>query len=406
MSLAQIANYALPLVVLPYITRVVGPANYGIIEFATVTLLYFIVIVEYSFYTTATRKIAALANNRERVSFYFSNVMTARALLFLAALCIFTICMLSIPTFKEHQLVLWLAFPIVAGWMFYPNFLFQGIQKLAVIAFANVIVKGMAAALIFVFINQKGDYFLVTFINGISQLVVGVFTFWYAFKTVEGLVWKKPDSRAVKAVLWDGRFVFLSNFFTRVYGFSTIFLAPFLLTELQTGLFAAASKLITVSQSFLFQPLYGALFPFLSEKLSKGLGHYRKGFRKALLLLSGASLLASGALALLAPYIVHILYGNDYQESSRLIMIMAPMLFLGGLIHMHLQQGLLILRKDKIYMTIVIIAGFISVGLNLVIVPLFELTGAALVKLLIEAAIAGLAIYYFYKKLRELHAKG
>jgi PST family polysaccharide transporter len=406
MGLAQMANYILPLAVLPYVTRVVGVANYALVEFTTVTLLYFIAIVEYSFYTTITRKIAAVAHNSKKVSFIFSNTMLARALLFGAALTLFSLCMLLIPGFRENQIILWLAFPIVLGWVLYPNFLFQGVQKLKVVALANVAVKGIAALLIFVFVHEKEDFVLVTFINGIAQLVVGAFTFFYAFVALKNLAWVRPKIKAVKAILWEGRHVFISNFFTRVYGFSTVFLGFFILKEQQLGLFAVSAKLISVCQSFLFQPLYGALFPYLSQLFAKDFEAYKKAFKKSLLLLVSATVLATLVLGFSANFAIQLIFGQSYQGAGRVLLIMSPILIIGAFVHMHMQQGLLILKRDKVYMKIVIAAGLASIGLNLLLVPLFDLTGAALVKVAIELVIAILATKLYYHYLNKVNAAG
>ncbi len=374
------------------------------VEFAGVVLLYLVVVVDYSFFSTATRKIAAFADNREKVSLIFSSVMVAKAWLFAIALAVFVILIVSVGQFQENALLLWLSFPIVLGWALYPNFLFYGVQKVGVMALANVVIKGLAALLLFVFINQEADYYYVTFINGITQVGVGILTLWYAFKKIDGLRWIKPKTRAVKAVLWEGRFVFVSNFFTRIYGFSSILIGGFLLSPLQLGLFAAASKLINVAQSFLFQPLHGALYPFLSQKHKQGMAVFKKAHTKSLWLLAGATALVTLSLALLAPWAIKILFGADYQSSSRLLVIMSPMLFVGAFAHMSLQQGLLILRKDKGYMYVIIGTGVLSILLNIWWISAYGVEGAAWVRLTTETLIAIGAVVLFYKNLNKLNA--
>lgn len=406
LTLSQFANYVFPLATIPYITRVVGPENYGLIEFATVALLYFIAVVDYSFHTTATRKIAALTGKPDKIATIFSAVMVAKAILFTVALSIFGVLVFFVPEFRKNSYLFWISFPIVLGWALYPNFLFYGLQKVGVVALANVVIKGLAAVLIFVFINQMNDYYYVPFINGITQLAVGFLTLVYALKQMPYLRTKLPKQKAVKAVLWEGRFIFLSNFFTRIYGFGSILIGGFLLTPLQLGIFAAASKLINVAQSFLFQPLHGALFPYLSQKLSAGMSEFRKGHRQGLLLLAGITALATIALMLLAPFAVQLIFGSEYQTSAHLILIMAPMLFIGAFGHMHLQQGLLILREDKSYMVIVITTGLLSIALNIWLMKAFDVEGAAWVRLLTEAVVAFMAIVLFYQKAKKANATG
>lgn len=401
LTLSQIANYVLPLAVIPYITRVAGPSNYGLIEFATVVLLYFIVITDYSFNSTATRRIAACKGKSEQISEIFSAVMMAKLLLFGGALLIFSVLLFAVPTFRENSLLLWMAFPIVLGWALYPNFLFQGTQRLGVSALANVLIKALAAVLIFIFLQKEEDYRLVPFINGITQVAVGALALAYALFYLKGVRWVQPSMAQVFSEIREGRFVFFSNYFTRIYGFSAIFIGGFLLSPVQLGIFAAAAKLITVAQSFLFQPLHGALFPFLSEKLSEGREIFAASHKKSLLLLGAASVAASVGLFLLAPFLVRLIFGEQYVEAGRYLRIMAPMLLVGGFVHMGMQQGLLILRKDKLFLLIVGVAAALSIGLNLWLIPLYGIEGAAWVKLIVEMSIALLAILLFYKHLNK-----
>ncbi len=401
MGLSQIANYLFPLITIPYITRVVGPSNYGLVEFANVVMLYFVVIVDYSFNTTATRKIAAIGHLPARLSMVFSSVMWARIILFGLGLVIFSLLVFSIPRFRENLYLLWISFPIVLGWALYPHFLFAGTQKLGMIALANVVIKGLATLLIFVFIRDQQDFYYITFISGATQVVVGIITLILAFRLMPGLSWLKLKAKAVKAVIWEGRFVFFSNFFTRIYGFSSLLIGGFLLSPLQLGLFASASKLINVAQSFLFQPLHGALFPFLSQKMAAGTGEFRASHRKSLILLALVSTAATILLIVLSSWVVRILFGEDYREAAQLVAIMAPMLAVGSFGHMHLQQGLLILRQDKSYMYLIMVTGVSSVILNLWLINSYAALGAATVRLITEVMVAVFATVLFYQKLKK-----
>lgn len=400
LTLSQLANYVLPLVTIPYITRVVGPSNYGVVEFVTVVLIYFIVIVDYSFNTTGTRKIAAHAKNKEKVSFIFSSIIVAKFLLLGISLAIFSLLMLFIPTFQENSRVFWMAFPIVLGWVLYPEFLFNGVQKLGVVAVGNFAIKGLAAACVFLFIKEQSDYFLIPFINGVTQLIVGALSLWYLFKIAKLAHWIKPKKRAVFAAIKEGRFVFLSNYFTRIYGFGSIFIGGFLLSSTQVGLYSAAAKLVTVAQSFLFLPLYGALFPFLSQKRAVSKAVYLKEFYKYLTLILIATVLASVFLILLAPFLVSLIFGEAFLGAVNLIYIMAPMLLFSCFVHMFMHQGLHVLKQDKYVMYTVILTGIVSIVLNLILIPLFEVRGAAIVKISVEGFIAALAAWFFFRRLK------
>ncbi len=399
LGLSQIANYLFPLITIPYITRVVGPENYGLIEFASVTMVYFIGVVDYSFNTTATRRLAGALQNQRQLQLVFSAVMRAKGWLLLIAALVFGLLLFLIPAFWDKSSLLLMAFPVVLGWALYPTFLLRGVQQLGVVALANLVIKGAAAALIFIFLQSPDQYYLVPFFTGITQLLVGLLALLYSLKKVPGLRFLRVPPRAVRFVFWEGRFVFLSLFMARVYGFGSIFIGGILLSSESLGLLAAAAKLITVAQSTVFQPLQGALFPHLSQYLKQDFAAYRRLHRRSLLRLLMITGLASGGVFLLAPWLVELIFGAEYQPAVPLLRIMAPMLLVGSVAHMSLQQGLLLLRQDRLYLYIVAGAALLSVALNFLLMPLLGMTGGALSKMLVETLLAAGAAVFFYLNL-------
>jgi PST family polysaccharide transporter len=54
----QVANTLLPLITVPYVVRVIGPGNYGLIAFAQAFVTYFVLLVNYGFDLSASREVA------------------------------------------------------------------------------------------------------------------------------------------------------------------------------------------------------------------------------------------------------------------------------------------------------------------------------------------------------------
>ncbi|MDD5501710.1 MAG: oligosaccharide flippase family protein, partial [Candidatus Omnitrophica bacterium] len=74
----QGVNYLLPLAVLPYLIRVIGIGKFGLIAFAQSLIQYFLIITDYGFSLSATRKISISKDSPEQTSAIFSSVMTVK----------------------------------------------------------------------------------------------------------------------------------------------------------------------------------------------------------------------------------------------------------------------------------------------------------------------------------------
>lgn len=64
----QFSNYILPLIIIPYLVRILGPEKFGIVSFGQSLMMYFVLVVNYGFNWSATRAIAMQRNNSYHVN--------------------------------------------------------------------------------------------------------------------------------------------------------------------------------------------------------------------------------------------------------------------------------------------------------------------------------------------------
>ena len=155
LGVVQIANYALPMVSIPIISRIIGPDKFGTINFMSSFIAYFTLLIGFGFDLTATRRVARDPLNKENRNKVFSEVFAAQCLLLLISCVVFIICLLTITKLKGEKEVAIFSFLLCVASVLTQNWLFQAMQDLSKVAILALLSKLLFTVLVLIGIKQR-----------------------------------------------------------------------------------------------------------------------------------------------------------------------------------------------------------------------------------------------------------
>src|SRR5665647_1393730 len=95
--LLQNINYIIPLLLLPYLTRVLGADNFGKIAFAQAFITYFSILTEFGFGTSAVQEIVKVRKDKDALSKVYWTTTFAKLIFASASLVLFLLLLVCIP---------------------------------------------------------------------------------------------------------------------------------------------------------------------------------------------------------------------------------------------------------------------------------------------------------------------
>ena len=103
LSVLQGANYILPLITLPYLVRVLGIDNFGILAMATAVIMYLGILVDYGFNTTGTRAISINRNDIKKVEEIYNTIMFIKVFLLLVAFLVLSFVLYVFDSLRKYS---------------------------------------------------------------------------------------------------------------------------------------------------------------------------------------------------------------------------------------------------------------------------------------------------------------
>lgn len=395
----QICNTILPLITLPYVTRILGTEKYGIFSIAINMIGYLQCIVEYGFAMSATRKVALMEENEKYITNkLFTNILLSRCVLFVFCALFVGVYLLCNGGMNENGICLCILTVTILGFVIQLNWLFQGKQEMKFLAIPNVFARVITTVGIFALVKKASDIYLYCFLYSIIPLISGVVGLVYARRRYS-LRLVKVTLHEVIDEMKEGWYVFTTQLSSKVFGAIGITFLGFFVTSAEAGIYSAVQK-IPYIMMLAWGPISQILYPISSRKLKESFADgykYIYRIRKYTLTLFGALAFLIG---IFGKDIITIAFGIEYAVGYYLIYPLLLWVLLGINNNFLGIQIMLGCGCDKEYSSCFQIGVVFTIILNYVLIYLYGIDGAAVAPFASEF-ILGILLWCKLRKIKE-----
>lgn len=387
--LLQVAGYVFPLISMPYLARVIGAEGFGKIAFASAIVVWIQTISDWGFNLTATRDVAQNRDNKELVSRIFSNVLWVRSVLTLLSGIILLLVVLLVPYLRENADIIFVTFLLVPGYILFPEWFFQAIEKMKYTTFFNLFLKLVFTVAVFVFIHKREDYLMQPLLTTIGYLLCGIGALYLIFKKW-GYSLYKPQWDEIFKTIRNSTDVFINNLMPNLYNSFSVMLLGFFGGSTANGIYDGGNRFPVIFYQFQ-SVLSRAFYPFLSRRPDK------HSFYAKLNIVS--ALIGAVFLILLSPLVIKIMLGDEFEKSVVVMQILSFSVVFLAMGYTYGTNFLIINHKEKPLRNLTFISSIIGMCVSVPLVYYFSYIGAAVTVLLCRGLL-GVGSYVLAKRIK------
>lgn len=400
LGVVQAANSLIPLLVLPYMARVLGPVPFGQVVFVQTVMAVGVLIVDFGFSWSATRHIAQHRDDVHEVSRTFFATWAAQWLLALVLLVVMLIGLFLWPQGRQQAHLYLVASGLVIGQVLFPLWLFQGLEQIKTAAVMQVLTKLCALPFAFLWVRTSSDAFGALAYFSLSALLAGPLS-WR---------WIARSGRVVRVPLhwgdvWqafrDGALLFGSRISISLYTYCVSLALGLWAGPAQLAYFNLADKVKTAIQAML-TPLSQALFPRVSALVQSDRQAARRLLKQAAW---GIALVTGGAGLVVwfgADLIVLLLGGEGFADSVPVLRWLAFVPIIIGLSNLLGVQIMLPLGMHRPFAWILSGASVLSLVCAYPLIHASGARGAAQLVMLTECMVTATMIFYLWRRLWKI----
>lgn len=258
----QFSNYIAPLLVLPYLTRVLGVEGFGIIVMALSMTSIAMILTDFGFNLSGTYWVANHKKYHDHVAKYIGAVVIIKVILSIISISsVVLYILLSEHARFSYPMMFAIALIIISqGFQF--TWLFQGIERMKYITFSLVTAKLLYMLAIFMLVDNANDAVIVLYCLAGSNIISTLIGF--ALLRREGYWISMPSSSTIQDVFTSSIGFFMSRAAVGIYTSASTIIVGSVCGVHQAALYSSAEKLYQAGQG-VTAPVSQALYPYLAR---------------------------------------------------------------------------------------------------------------------------------------------
>ena len=315
MTVLQVLNTLFYVLIYPYLIRTLGAESYGLYVFAMSIVTYFVSFVGFGFDLPAVKIIAQYPTDEKLKAHTLSCIYTAKIYLEILSLVVFSIIIFSVPYLRNNWALLFICFSQTLTNIIFPQWYFQGLQKMRIVTYVQLGLKLISLPFIFLTIHTSNDINAFALIASITS-IAGGFGAAVIIRFYDKIRIQIMPFGAVKKWFAEATPFFLSTSASLIKEQSVAILIGVFFGMKDVAIYDLANKIVAVPR-LLLTSINGALFPNIVSKFSTAL------IKKILRYQVYLCLFIIGLIALFGKWVVLLMGGVSLAGSYPLAIILS-----------------------------------------------------------------------------------
>jgi O-antigen/teichoic acid export membrane protein len=364
----------LPLVVTPYVARVLGANQVGSYTFSSTVACYFIMFGKLGLDNYGNRSIAACRENIEQRSKVFWSIYIMQVITGISSILIFILLILTV--FPEDRLVYWMQLIYVASVLFDVSWFFYGMEKFRITMIRSLISRTLIIVGVFVFVHSDKDLWIYTCIMSACFLLEQVQLIPFLFRQVKRVKLKKED---VLCHIIPNTKLFIPLFALSIYNWlDKIMLGIIVNSTAVVAFYAYAENIINIPKGIL-SALDTVMLPRISNLVANNrIDEAVQKMRNSIRFNSFICCALCFGIAGVAPNFVPWFFGTEYTPTILLTMQLAMVMIPMSIVNVVQTQYLIPFHREHVYIWSVSLGALTNIVLNLVLIPFYGASGAVI----------------------------
>lgn len=386
-TINQVFILLVPLIVTPYLSRVLGADGIGIYSYVNSIASYFIITAILGTTLYGQRSIACVRNNKEECSRTFWEIQIFRMLASTICLAFFFV---MISFVKENILIYLILSINIVNVIFDISWFYCGIEDFKKIAVRNFVVKTCHMLFIFIFINEPSDLWLYA-ASVVGFSVLGNASMWFPLPKILVKVNDIHPLKNIKEII----LLFLPTMATQVYCVLDKSMIGWITgSAYQNGCYEQAEKVarfslsIVTSIAMVVLPRVANLYK--NQMKEDVLFYIYKAYRFTTFL---AFPIMFGLIGVAGTF-VPVFFGEGYDLVEVLMPIFSILVVAVSLAYLTGYSYLISTKQQNVYTFSVAVAAVCNLIINLFLIPEIGAVGAAIAS--VSAEIIGVVIQIGY----------
>lgn len=183
-SMLSMVNIVVPLVIGPYIMRLLDIDLYGLYNRVFADFQMFLAFASFGVYTLGVREISKIRNNKEKVSKLFTNLFVISFLSNILVLLIYLVFSISTSSGLARTLYLVMTIQIFAN-VFYVEFVNEALENYKFITIKSIIVKIIYFLAILLAVRNPNDIVIYAIVVSLTNFLNNIISFIYAKRRIK-----------------------------------------------------------------------------------------------------------------------------------------------------------------------------------------------------------------------------